>query len=111
MADRSVIVRLAVEANRYKADMAAAGQAAAQAAAQTTSAWKKPQSEFGKTAKAIQQNEGALKDVGGSLVTVGAGMAGLTTAALGVGVGFNNLKQTSTAAMTTLTGSTARANA
>ena len=111
MADRSVIVRLAVEANRYKADMAAAGQAAAQAANQATSAWKKPQSEFGKTARAIQQNEGALKDVGGTLVGLGTSMAGLTTATLGVGVGFNNLKQTSTAAMTTLTGSTARANA
>ena len=111
MADRSVVVRLAVEANRYKADMAAAGQAAAQAANQATSAWKKPQSEFGKTARAIQQNEGALKDVGGTLVGLGTSMAGLTTATLGVGVGFNNLKQTSTAAMTTLTGSTARANA
>lgn len=111
MADRSVVVRLAVEANQFKSDMAAAGQSAAQAASKTTTAWQKPQSELGKTAQTIKQNEGAIKDIGSTAVVAGGAMAGLTVGALKSGVEFNNLKQISGAAMTTLTGSTAKANA
>lgn len=110
MVDRSVVVRLQVEANRYKADMASAGQVAAQAANRTSTAWQKPQSQFGKTAQAVKQNEGAIQDVGTAAVTAGGLMAGLTIGAQKTGVEFNNLKQTSQAAMTTLTGSTAKAN-
>lgn len=111
MADRSVVVRLAVEANQFKSDMASAGQSAAQAAAKTTTAWGKPRSEFGKTAQSIKQNEGAIKDVGGAAVAAGGSMVALSVGALKSGTEFNNLKQISGAAMKTLTGSTAKANA
>jgi len=69
------------------------------------------QSKFQKFASQLEQNSQAWTTAGTVLTVMGGAFIGADVAASKLGVEFNNLKQISGAAMKTLTGSTAEANA
>ena len=81
---RSVRVILAAKVDAFKADMAAAGKAATDAAQKTETAWDKSTSGTGKAIKASQQYSQEMTTVGTGLATFGGvvvGALGLATKA------------------------------
>lgn len=81
---RSVSALLSVKVNQYKADMAAAGKAAVDAANKTETAWNKSTTGAGRAMKAAQQYSQEMTTVGAGLATFGGvvvGALGLATKA------------------------------
>ncbi|MGZ1491320.1 phage tail tape measure protein [Brevibacterium sediminis] len=81
---RSVRVILAAKVDAFKADMAAAGKAATDAAQKTETAWDKSTTGTGKAIKASQQYSQEMTTVGTGLATFGGvvvGALGLATKA------------------------------
>ncbi|MCI4012383.1 phage tail tape measure protein [Brevibacterium sp. ZH18] len=77
---RSVSALLSVKVNQYKADMAAAGKAAVDAANKTETAWNKSTTGAGRAMKAAQQYSQEMTTVGAGLATFG----GIVVGALGL---------------------------
>ena len=102
---RSVSVVLRAEVGQFKADMAAAGKAAADAAQKTETSWKNSTSTLGKLAGATRQYSGELSTVGGALTVMGGAVLGVGAAAAKTGASFQSLQQTSRAALATTMGS------
>ena len=102
---RSVSVVLRAEVGQFKADMAAAGKAAADAAQKTETSWKNSTSTLGKLAGATQQYSSELSTVGTALTVMGGAVLGVGAAAAKTGASFQSLQQTSRAALTTTMGS------
>ena len=102
---RSVSVVLRAEVGQFKADMAAAGKAAADAAQKTETGWKDSTSTLGKLAGATRQYSSELSTVGGALTVMGGAVLGVGAVAAKTGASFQSLQQTSRAALTTTMGS------
>lgn len=81
---RNLSVVLSAKVDRFKADMAAAGKSAADAAEKTETAWDKSSGRVGKSLKFAQQYEREMTAVGGVMAgfgTVVVGSLGLATRA------------------------------
>lgn len=78
MADRTIKVILRAEVNKFRADMATAGQSAMEAARKTETAWDKSNSKLGGLAKSVSQYESQMTTAGTSMMAFGgAVVAGL----------------------------------
>lgn len=78
MADRTIKVILRAEVNKFRADMATAGQSAMEAAKKTETAWDKSTSKLGGLAKSVSQYEAQMTTAGTSMMAFGgAVVAGL----------------------------------
>lgn len=97
MADRSIVVRLRAEVGQFKQQMGEAAKATQQIGQQAT--------------KSARDNREAWTTAGAALTAYGAGITALGVAVLKTGISYNQLQQTSRAAMTTLLGSAEAANA
>ncbi|WP_167197919.1 phage tail tape measure protein [Brevibacterium pigmentatum] len=81
---RNVSALLSVKVNQFKADMAAAGKAAVDAANKTETAWDKSQTGAGKAIQKIGQYRSEISEIGGAMATFGGivvGAMGLATKA------------------------------
>lgn len=65
---------------------------------------------LGAVAQSMRDNQQAWSQVGGALTTYGAAVTGVATAVAATGISYNQLRQTSVAALTTMTGSAEAAN-
>jgi len=74
-------------------------------------AGQKAESSWAKLGNTIQKNEQSIKTVGTGLTVLGGAVTGIGAAALHTGMQYNTLQQTTRAALTTITGSAAEANA
>lgn len=78
MADRTIKVILRAEVNKFRADMATAGQSAMEAARKTETAWDKSNSKLGGLAKSVSQYETQMTTAGTAMMAFGgAVVAGL----------------------------------
>ena len=102
---RSVSVVLRAEVGQFKADMAAAGKAASDAAQKTETGWKNSTSTLGKLAGTTKQYSSELSTVGTALTAMGGAVLGVGAMAAKTGASFQSLQQTSRAALTTTMGS------
>lgn len=105
MADRSISVRLTLDPSNYEGGLQRAaratkglGDSAKQAETATASAMQR-------MAQSARDNRTEWMQVGGALTAAGAATTGLMTAVYATGIGYNQLRQSSLAALTTLTGS------
>lgn len=80
MTDRTIKVILRAEVNKFRADMATAGQSAMEAARKAETAWDKSNSKLGGLAKSVSQYEAQMTTAGASMMAFG----GAVVAALGL---------------------------
>src|SRR5690625_4018226 len=69
------------------------------------------QSAMQRMARSARENRAEWQQVGGALTVVGGAVTGLMTLVAATGIGYNNLRQTATASLTSVTGSTEEAAA
>ncbi len=111
MADRSIVARLRAETDQYKRDMADAAKATETVATTAEGAGKRGTSAFSSLAKSARENKAEWTQVGVSLGVVGGAVTALGAMTLRTGVAYNQLQQSSRAALTTLLGDAKAANA
>ena len=112
MADRSIVVKLRAEHKQAVDAMKEVGDSAGQAADKIEATGKKSQQSsqkaqgaFSKMAKHAAENEQAWTTAGTALTVFGGAVVGLGLSAGKAGIEFNSLKQTSGAALKSVTGS------
>ena len=112
MADRTIVTRMRVEYKQAVDGMNAVGSAAGKASEKIEEAGRagqqstqKAQGAFSKMAQHASANEEAWNSVGTALSVAGGAIVGFGLAAGKAGIEFNSLKQTSGAALKTVTGS------
>lgn len=106
MADRSVRVFLRAEVADFKRQIASAAEVTEKMSAAFDKSGQKIQTTAGRMVRSAEVNREAWTTVGTGLTAVSAATIGLGVAALNTGISYNTLRQTSTAALTTLLGST-----
>ena len=111
MADRTIIVKLRAEVGQYQKALGDAARATEQIADQAIRAGTQGNSAMGRLANSARQNREAWTTAGTALAAYGAGVTALGASILRTGIAYNQLQQTSRAAMTTLLGSAEAANA
>ena len=111
MADRSVKVTLRAEVADFKRQVASAGSSLEDLAKKGDKTGQVSQTFMGRMVQSAQLQREAWTTAGTALTGFGAAVTGIGVAALSTGISYNQLQQTSRAALTTLTGSAEEANA
>lgn len=111
MADRSVKVVLRAEVTDFKRQLASAGTSLEDLAKKGDKTGQVSQTFMGRMVQSAQLQREAWTTAGTALAGFGTAVTGVGIAALATGISYNQLQQTSRAALTTLTGSAEEANA
>lgn len=103
--------RVAGKAEQTASRMEKAGKSADRMGSQVAESTRRSEPALVRMARSAEQNGEAWRTVGTSLATVGAATVGLGSVVAKTGIAYNTLRQTSTAALTTLLGSAEAATA
>lgn len=111
MSDRSVAVRLTMNAQDFLAGAKAASSSLEDLAKKGDATGKVAATGLGRMEQSARLQSSEWATVGGHLTKVGAATAALGTAVAVTGVNYNRLQQSSRAALTTIQGTSTAANA
>jgi tape measure domain-containing protein len=111
VADRNVKVNVRADVSDFKRGMGDAAKSAEDLGTKTQAASAKAKTGLSGMAQSVRDNREAFSTVGGALTAYGAAVTGLGVIVAKTGIDYNTLRQRSVAALTTLTGSAADANA
>nr|DAL17224.1 MAG TPA_asm: tail tape measure protein [Caudoviricetes sp.] len=110
MADQTIATQLTLNASQFVSEAGRAAQAAEKVTAASQKGTTTAATGWQALTQKITDNRGALTTVGAGMAAVGAVTTALSMKVIKTGVDFNNLEQTSRAALSSLLGSTQAAN-
>lgn len=109
--DRTIKVVLDAKIDAFKRQMAEASKAVEEFGTNAPRNTKPAETALGKLVQSADRNRESWASAGSTMMKVGGVITGIGVAAAATGVAYNKLQQTSRAALTTLLGSAAAANA